>query len=510
MKTTPAGFADVVEAAEALQLRGAALEAMAAMFGFALPSSSDAIPLRPPSLPRPAETDDDAGDVSVIAAAAEALSPSVRRLEPVRQTPAPASSWIDPLSETRESRSLAAQRERIRQATCRIEGLGYNRTGFLVSGNRIVTAAFEPASPSSGFSARLAVTFPERERSWATLRQAGLDTWSAAILVASEPIQDLPPLMMGRAREGSCEGVGTRWVGDAQGPLLTGRILNTDTRDASGRPALALEFDQWFGRPDRLEGTPIVQGGRVVGVLLEGRPAADRKTAFAARAEDIVRTLLPNEILHEPVVEAAAPQPLAFEGLFAPRDAVALLRLAASMPMPTERIDVARVTGDLARAKPLLTLPRLQVPSLASGALLLVDVGQPMQPFWEDQQELVDRFRRSLRGLADVRFVGDAPLAGAGRDRRKGSWTSFELPRPGTPVIALSDLGCGFPPRPETARAWLALAGQLRRRQCRVVAFAPVRPARVVPALRRAIAVAIRDRAARRHNLSRLTRLTDG
>ena len=90
MKTTPAGFADVVEAAEALQLRGPALEAMAAMFGFALPSSSDAVPLRPPSQPPPDETDDDAGDAGVIAAAAEALSPSVRRLEPVRQGPAPA------------------------------------------------------------------------------------------------------------------------------------------------------------------------------------------------------------------------------------------------------------------------------------------------------------------------------------------------------------------------------------------------------------------------------------
>ena len=215
------------------------------------------------------------------------------------------------------------------------------------------------------------------------------------------------------------------------------------------------------------------------------------KALFVSRAEDFLATALPDEVLHEPIVEAAVPQPLAFEGLFAPRDAVALLRLATAIPMPSDRIDVARVTDDLARARPLLILPRLRVPSLAFGALLLVDVGQPMQPFWEDQQEFVDRFRRALRGLADVRFIGDDPLAGAGRDRRKGSWTSFELPRPGTPVIALSDLGCGFPPRPETARAWLALAGQLRRRQCRVVAFAPVRPARVVPALRRAMTVAI-------------------
>jgi hypothetical protein len=261
-------------------------------------------------------------------------------------------------------------------------------------------------------------------------------------------------------------------------------------------------------------GLPILQRGRVVGHVKAGsdreRAAFGPNAVFVSRAEDFLGTTLPGEILHEPIVEASAPQPLAFQGLFAPRDAVALVRLAASIPTPGERIDVARVTDDLARARPLLTLPRLRVPSLAFGALLLVDVGQPMQPFWEDQQEFVDRFRRALRGLADVRFVGDDPRAGAGRERRKGSWTRFELPRPGTPVIVLSDLGCGFPPRPETARAWLALAGQLRRRQCRVVAFAPVRPSRLAPALRRAITVAIWDRAARRRNLSRLTRLTDG
>jgi hypothetical protein len=506
MKTTPAGLADIVEAAETLELRGPALEAMVAMFGFALPTSSDAIALRRPSQPPPDETDDDAGDVGVITAAAEALSPSVRRLEPVRQGPAPASQWTDPLLETRETRSLAAQRERVIRATCLVRARKHASYGYLASGNRIVTTV--DAAVGRGLRGRITVTFHEEISLAASHRRAPDDSTDAVVLEWREPSGTIAPVTFGRLVQGPCEAYARPWPDTSA--RITGELVYRAGR--SGLSTLMLESKELVDNP--LPGLPILQHGRVVGHVKAGsereRATFGPKALFVSRAEDFLATALPDEVLHEPIVEAAVSQPLAFEGLFAPRDTVALLRLAASMPVPSDRIDVARVTDDLARARPPLTLPRLRVPSLASGALLLVDVGQPMQQFWEDQQEFVERFRRALRGLAEVRFVGDDPLAGAGRDRRKGSWTSFELPRPGTPVIALSDLGCGFPPRPETARAWLALAGQLRRRQCRVVAFAPVRPTRVATALRRTMAVAIWDRAARRRNLSRLTRLTDG
>jgi hypothetical protein len=507
MKTTEAGLADILEAAERLQLRGPALEAMVAMFGFALPSSSDTVPLRTPSQPPPDEADDDAGGIGTITAATEALSPSVRRLEPVRQGPTPASRWTDPLSETRETRSLAAQRERAMRATCRIRGLKATSYGYLVSGNRIMTSV--DAVTGNALRGRIIVTFPGQTSSRATPRRAPGGSTDAAVLEWHEPAGTIAPVTFGRVVQGPCEAYVR--PGMDRSLRIAGELVHRAGR--SGLSSLMLESKGLIGS-GAMVGLPILQHGRVVGHVKAGsdreRAAFGPNAVFVSRAEDFLATTLPDEILHAPIVEAPAPQPLAFEGLFAPRDAVALLRLAASMPTPGEGIDVASVTGDLARAKPLLTLPRLRVPSLAFGALLLVDVGQPMQPFWEDQQEFVDRFRRALRGLAEVRFVGDDPHAGAGRERRKGSWTPFELPRPGTPVIALSDIGCGFPPRPETVRAWLELAGQLRRRQCRVVAFAPVRPGRVAPALRRAIAVAIWDRAARRRNLSRLTRLTDG
>ncbi|MGH9370893.1 MAG: hypothetical protein ACRD15_05125 [Vicinamibacterales bacterium] len=198
-----------------------------------------------------------------------------------------------------------------------------------------------------------------------------------------------------------------------------------------------------------------------------------------------------------------------FAGLFAGRDAVDLLRLSASVLAPTDRIDVPRVTNELANARPLLSLPYVAALSLGLGAQVLVDVGVSMQPFWDDQQALIQRIRTLLRGLADIRYFADDPALGAGPDRRKRSWTTYELPRPETPVIAVTDLGCGFPPRVRATRAWLALASRLRRRNSRVVAFAPVRLSRLPLPLRHAVEIVVWDRSARRQNLSRLLRAVD-
>jgi hypothetical protein len=198
-----------------------------------------------------------------------------------------------------------------------------------------------------------------------------------------------------------------------------------------------------------------------------------------------------------------------FAGLLAGRDAVDLLRLSASVLAPTDRIDVPRVTSDLANRRPLISLPYLAALSFGLGAQILVDVGVSMQPFWDDQQTLIARSRTLLRGLADIRYFADDPALGAGPDRRKRSWTAYALPRPETPVIAVTDLGCGFPPRLRATRAWLVLAARLRRRHSRVVAFAPVRLSRIALSLRHAVEIVVWDRPARRQNLSRLLRVAD-
>jgi hypothetical protein len=188
---------------------------------------------------------------------------------------------------------------------------------------------------------------------------------------------------------------------------------------------------------------------------------------------------------------------------------VDLLRLSASVPAPTDRIDVPAITRELANGRPLLSLPYVRALSLGLGAQILVDVGVSMQPFWDDQQALIQRIRTLLRNLADIRYFADDPTLGAGAQRRKQSWTPYELPRPETPVIGVTDLGCGFPRRLRATDAWLALANRLRRRNSRVVAFAPVRLSRLPLPLRHAVEVIVWDRSARRQNLSRLLRAVD-
>src|SRR6185503_12032222 len=159
---------------------------------------------------------------------------------------------------------------------------------------------------------------------------------------------------------------------------------------------------------------------------------------------------------------SATPTPApTFEGLLTMRDGIELLRMAASVRVPADKLDIARITRHLAYAKPLTELPRLRVPSLALGAQLLVDVGQSMQPFYEDQQDLVTRLKDNLRSVAEIRYYSDDPAGGCGPERRRSTWHEYALPLPQVPVIALTDLGCGFPRRPDALRAWVRLADQL-------------------------------------------------
>jgi len=220
-----------------------------------------------------------------------------------------------------------------------------------------------------------------------------------------------------------------------------------------------------------------------------------------------VRQSRPQTVTADPLARAAMqparPAP-AFEGLLTMRDGAELLRLATSVPMATDEIDIELVAHEFAYARPLTELPRLYVPSLAFGAQVLADVGRPMQPFFEDQDELLGRFVRSMRDRVDILYFADDPERGAGPERRKGSWRPYTPPLPGTPVIALTDLGCGFPERVDATRAWLRLAARLRRQQSRAVVFAPVRLARIPSELRRVTEIVSWDRSAVRRNVMQL------
>jgi hypothetical protein len=207
-----------------------------------------------------------------------------------------------------------------------------------------------------------------------------------------------------------------------------------------------------------------------------------------------------------PTVQRPAPD---FEGLLTERDGIELMRLAASISSATDRVDVDRVVQHLAYAKPLTELPRLQVKSLAFGTQILVDVGLSMQQFYDDQQDVVKRVADKLRNFADIQYFADDPMRGCGPERRRFTWSDYRLPRPQVPVIALTDLGCGYPRRVEAIRAWIHLAEHLRRRQSRVVVFAAVTLERIPDGLARAVDLVSWDRSAVRRNVMQLAGVRD-
>jgi hypothetical protein len=225
------------------------------------------------------------------------------------------------------------------------------------------------------------------------------------------------------------------------------------------------------------------------------------------RLKPVRRGTVPTPQTNDPLSRSTTTVPSAarvFEGLLTVRDGAELLRLAASVPLATDKINVDRVVQELARARPIDELPRLHAPSLALGAQVLADVGQSMQPFFEDQEELLQRFAGSLREHVEIRYFADDPQLGAGPHRRTGSWKPYVPPDIGASVIALTDLGCGFPERPDAARAWLRMAQYLRRRQSRIVVFAPVRLSRIPLALRRVVELVLWDRSSVRRNVMQL------
>jgi hypothetical protein len=208
------------------------------------------------------------------------------------------------------------------------------------------------------------------------------------------------------------------------------------------------------------------------------------------------------------VAPAARPVPQ-FEGLLTERDGVELMRMASSVSVPTDRVDVDRVAARLASAMPLTELPMLRMKTLAFGAQVLVDVGQSMQQFFKDQTTLLERVECNLRKFADIRYFADDPMRGCGPERRRYSWREYQLPYPQVPVIALTDLGCGYPLRPLATRAWLRLADLLRKRKSRVVVFAPVSLARIPGELARIVDLVLWDRSSVRRNVMQLVGARD-
>ena len=107
---------------------------------------------------------------------------------------------------------------------------------------------------------------------------------------------------------------------------------------------------------------------------------------------------------------------------------------------------------------------------------ILLDVGDSMMPYVQDQRELVSAVQ-TVVGAGSVRplkFMG-SPLRGAGTDEDE-TWPDYSFPPPGVHLLLLTDFGIGRPPVSHVqvnAQEWRRFADELRRRKVGCTAFVP-------------------------------------
>jgi hypothetical protein len=188
--------------------------------------------------------------------------------------------------------------------------------------------------------------------------------------------------------------------------------------------------------------------------------------------------------------EPPAPKavPLEVAPLFVPRWTRGILSTALAVRGPVGAVDLREVVAEIARGRLLRKLPRLQAAAMALRVAVLVDVGDSMLPFAEDQRSMIKAVR-TLAGFDNVsvlKFTG-TPLRGAGTDEME-EWPEYSFPSSGTHVLLLSDLGIGRPPVTGTlagVEEWRRFSWELRRRGVASTAFVPYPARHWPPALTR-------------------------
>ena len=139
--------------------------------------------------------------------------------------------------------------------------------------------------------------------------------------------------------------------------------------------------------------------------------------------------------------------------------------------------EIDSLVAAAAERQPMLSLA-LSISETASGADVLLDMGEHMAMFSREQARLVQTMRRVLgRGMVSTfRFVG-SPVRGVLGQSTSG----FEVYRParqGWPVIVLTDLGIGGGAAAASSSEWLEFSRLVRAGGCHLLALVPYPAAR--------------------------------
>ncbi len=178
--------------------------------------------------------------------------------------------------------------------------------------------------------------------------------------------------------------------------------------------------------------------------------------------------------------------PPVFEPLLAPALARGILSGALATASDDGPVDLEVLVQMIARRDHLEQLPRLVVPTLRRGVLLLVDKSEALAPYAIDQRWLESRVCEVVgTELVTIqRFIG-CPSRGAGLGLR-ARWGEFEYPYAGTVILLLTDLGISqllLSPDWADEEEWRDFLLGAKLAGCPVVAFVPYGRQRWPPAL---------------------------
>ena len=162
--------------------------------------------------------------------------------------------------------------------------------------------------------------------------------------------------------------------------------------------------------------------------------------------------------------------------LLAPRSTRAILHALLATMAGDGPIDIPRLIQELAEGRPVSRVPRKPYRTLRFGVQVLVDVGEAMELFARDQEELISRIK-SVAGAENVAvsFFGDSPVRGAGPGPRR-TWRTYCPPGSGCRILVVSDFGIGGPAlhvRRSRPAEWQDFMVQVRRAGCRPVGLIP-------------------------------------
>jgi hypothetical protein len=148
----------------------------------------------------------------------------------------------------------------------------------------------------------------------------------------------------------------------------------------------------------------------------------------------------------------------AIDPLIEPKISRAIFGRMCSVRTRTGEIQISAIAGAIAQFKIIREVPRRQVTTLAPGLQLLIDVSPSMAPFRDDYLGLLRQLKKLIgTELLVLRSFEGCPTFG-NRDVNGGARITYVPPRPGTPVLAVTDLGIVRAPsntRAEQVKEWL-------------------------------------------------------